>query len=311
MDMDSPANFYDTDFFGSDNSLDKNQKPNQVFLFESESAGFSEDIGGLYENEDSIDFSQYIHNSGEQPHNSNYDLLQFGLTALSTSPPKPHEFNLSTSPPKPNLTDFNVLPQLIKSIKPDPDGPYHDPAPSVSDIDTAPCTPAFTDSNPGSPRPGPDSITGEYMPQIGELQGGEALSSTGNYYSPADGAHQQQLTYQQEPSETASEPSSVHSSPSGSHSKGVKRSRVRNPIDKESVEYKEKRERNNIAVRKSRLKSKEKNQGLQARVDELTNENSRLNKRVELLTKELTVLKSLFTNVGKQPPSKLLGAISQ
>lgn len=310
--MDSPANFYDTDFFGTN---DKLQKSNQVFLFESDpAADFSNNIGGLYENEDSIDFSQYIHNSGEQPNNSsNYDLLQFGLSALSTSPPKPHEFNLSTSPPKP-LHGFD-LPQLIKTIKPDPDGPYQhdDLATSVSDIDTAPCTPAFTDSNPGSPRTISDDITGEYMPQIGELQGGEALSPTGNFYNPGDNGNHHQQTYQQEPSETASEPGtgSAHSSPGGSRGKAPKRSRIRSSLDKESHEYKEKRERNNVAVRKSRMKSKEKNSGLQVRVDELTTENNRLNKRVELLTKELTVLKSLFTNVGKQPPSKLLGAISQ
>lgn len=165
----------------------------------------------------------------------------------------------------------------------------------------------------GSPRTISDDITGEYMPQIGELQGGEALSPTGNFYNPGDNGNHQQQTYQQEPSETASEPGtgSAHSSPGGSRGKAPKRSRIRSSLDKESNEYKEKRERNNVAVRKSRMKSKEKNSGLQVRVDELTTENNRLNKRVELLTKELTVLKSLFTNVGKQPPSKLLGAISQ
>ena len=125
MDMDSPANFYDTDFFGTE------QDTKQKFLFESSAPiDFGDNIGGLYENENSIDFSQYIHQSGEQP-NSNFDILQnFG--GLSTSPPKPHEF---------------TLPPLI-TIKPDPDAPVSDLA-SVSDIDTAPCTPAVTDSNPG------------------------------------------------------------------------------------------------------------------------------------------------------------------
>ncbi len=121
--MDSPGNFYDTDFFGTE-TTEKNQK----FLFEaSDPIGFGDDIGGLYEHENSIDFSQYIHQSGEQP-NPNFDILNsFGL---STSPPKPHEF---------------TLPPLIQ-IKPDPDAPVDD---ITSEIDTAPCTPAVTDSNPG------------------------------------------------------------------------------------------------------------------------------------------------------------------
>lgn len=285
-DMDSTSNFYDTDFFGTE-TPEKNQK----FLFESEPIDFNDEIGGLYEHENSIDFSQYIHQSGEQP-NHNFDILQnFGL---STSPPKPHEF---------------TLPPLI-NIKPDPDAPVDD---LISEIDTAPCTPAVTDSNPASPRSNPDDTTGEHMPQIDELQDGEALPSTGNYYVQQGGqTSHQQLVFYQEPNETASEPSSAQSSPGGPRSKGgAKRARARAPVDKESEEYRLKRERNNIAVRKSRMKSKEKHVGLQKRVDELTTENSRLNKKVELLTKELTVLKSLFTNVGKQPPKQLMNALPQ
>ncbi len=150
------------------------------------------------------------------------------------------------------------------------------------------------------------------MPQIDELPEGEGVPTTGNFYIQQSPSTQQQLILYQEPSETASEPSSAQSSPGGPRSKGgAKRSRVRTPISKESEEYRLKRERNNIAVRKSRQKSKEKHLGLQTRVDELTAENSRLNKKVELLTKELTVLKSLFTNVGKQPPKQLLNVLPQ
>lgn len=284
--MDSTANFYDTDFFGTE-TPEKNQK----FLFESaDPIDFSDDIGGLYEHENSIDFSRYIHQSGEQP-NPNFDILQnFGL---STSPPKPHEF---------------TFPSTLIKIKPDPDAPDVDDI--VSEIDTAPCTPAVTDSNPASPRYDSDDTTGEHMPQIDELQEGEAVPSTGNYYIQDGQSSHQQLVFYQEPSETASEPSSAQSSPGGPRSKGgAKRGRARNLLDKESDEYRQKRERNNVAVRKSRMKSKEKHVGLQKRVDELTSENSRLNKKVELLTKELTVLKSLFTNVGKQPPKQLLSVL--
>lgn len=68
-------------------------------------------------------------------------------------------------------------------------------------------------------------------------------------------------------------------------------------LDKESDEYKSKRKRNNVAVRKSREKSKARNKELQTKVQTLQTENEKLNKKVELLTKELTVLRSLFTTV--------------
>jgi len=76
-----------------------------------------------------------------------------------------------------------------------------------------------------------------------------------------------------------------------------------------TVEYKQKRERNNIAVRKSREKTKMKNRELQDKVGELQSENSGLKKRVEGLTRELTVLRSLFTTTGKTPPAALDKAV--
>merc|ERR1711915_1113152 len=58
--------------------------------------------------------------------------------------------------------------------------------------------------------------------------------------------------------------------------------------DKESEEYRLKRARNNIAVRKSRFKSKMKSVQ--------TDENKRLQNKVEYLTKELTVLRNLIAS---------------
>jgi len=103
-------------------------------------------------------------------------------------------------------------------------------------------------------------------------------------------------------SETADSPSGTTTGSGGS-----KRKRAAPPPG--TVEYKQKRERNNIAVRKSRLKTKQKNRELQDKVGELQGENSSLKKRVEMLTKELTVLKSLFTNVGKPAPARLSKAV--
>lgn len=73
------------------------------------------------------------------------------------------------------------------------------------------------------------------------------------------------------------------------------------PTDKSSDEYRRRRERNNIAVRKSREKAKVRTRETEEKVKLLVKENERLQKRIELLTEELNVLRSLFSNVGVLP----------
>lgn len=73
------------------------------------------------------------------------------------------------------------------------------------------------------------------------------------------------------------------------------------PADKNSEEYRRRRERNNIAVRKSREKAKVRTRETEEKVKLLLKENERLQKRIELLTEELNVLRSLFSNVGVLP----------
>lgn len=65
-------------------------------------------------------------------------------------------------------------------------------------------------------------------------------------------------------------------------------------LDKNSDEYKKRRERNNMAVKKSRTKSKMRTQQTMERVAELKEENEKLETKVKLLTKELSFLKDLF-----------------
>ncbi|TRY61035.1 hypothetical protein TCAL_01443 [Tigriopus californicus] len=72
-------------------------------------------------------------------------------------------------------------------------------------------------------------------------------------------------------------------------------------VDRNSDEYRRRRERNNVAVRKSREKAKERSRMTEERVKILARENERLQKKVELLQEELTVLRSLFSNVGVLP----------
>lgn len=74
--------------------------------------------------------------------------------------------------------------------------------------------------------------------------------------------------------------------------------------EKGTNEYRMKRDRNNVAVRKSREKSKIRVLETEQRVKELEEENQRLQSKITLLSKELNVLKSLFTSAGvSQPPT--------
>ena len=75
--------------------------------------------------------------------------------------------------------------------------------------------------------------------------------------------------------------------------------------DKGTCEYRQKRDRNNVAVRKSREKSKIRVMETEHRVKELEDENQRLQSKITLLTKELNVLKSLFTSAGVSQPASL------
>ncbi|XP_061731832.1 CCAAT/enhancer-binding protein alpha [Nerophis ophidion] len=70
-------------------------------------------------------------------------------------------------------------------------------------------------------------------------------------------------------------------------------------VDKNSPEYRLRRERNNVAVRKSRDKAKLRNMETQQKVLELSSDNERLRRRVEHLSRELDALRGIF----RQHPS--------
>ncbi|KAK2913917.1 hypothetical protein Q8A67_002316 [Cirrhinus molitorella] len=89
-------------------------------------------------------------------------------------------------------------------------------------------------------------------------------------------------------------PQLVPVSPGGG-GKAIPPSKMKKSIaDKNSDEYRQRRERNNLAVKKSRMRSKQKAQDTQQRVNELKEENERLEAKIKLLSKELSVLKDLF-----------------
>lgn len=97
----------------------------------------------------------------------------------------------------------------------------------------------------------------------------------------------------------------MESSPENTDSKTSKAAK-RPPVVKEGEgDYVKKRERNNIAVRKSRMKAKERIEETRRRVVDLSKENEELRNKVSLLQKELNVLRSLFANGGISVPSEI------
>ncbi|KAI9526350.1 hypothetical protein NQZ68_040269 [Dissostichus eleginoides] len=87
----------------------------------------------------------------------------------------------------------------------------------------------------------------------------------------------------------------LHPPPAGAGGKPRPPVRMKKPsAEKDSDEYRHRRERNNLAVKKSRQRSKQKAVDTQQRVNELKEENERLEAKIKLLSKELSVLKDLF-----------------
>lgn len=106
------------------------------------------------------------------------------------------------------------------------------------------------------------------------------------------------LTTGQPTPPTTPEPVSAVSSAKSSPRK-MGREKGKKSVDRFSMEYRQRRERNNIAVRKSRDKAKRRNLEMQDKLLELSAENEKLHKTIEQLTRELTGLRDFF----KQIPS--------
>lgn len=79
-------------------------------------------------------------------------------------------------------------------------------------------------------------------------------------------------------------------------------------VDKGSLEYRLRRERNNIAVRKSRDKAKLRNVETQHKVMELASDNERLRGRVHELSRELDTLRGLFRQLPEAALLKAMGS---
>ncbi|XP_028309130.1 CCAAT/enhancer-binding protein beta [Gouania willdenowi] len=102
-------------------------------------------------------------------------------------------------------------------------------------------------------------------------------------------------------SSTCSSPPGTPAPSGGSRSPpsaGPRAAKSKKRLDKDSDEYRQRRERNNLAVRKSRDKAKMRNMETQHKVLELAAENERLQKRVEQLSRELATLRNLLSATG-------------
>ncbi|XP_035285993.1 CCAAT/enhancer-binding protein delta [Anguilla rostrata] len=91
---------------------------------------------------------------------------------------------------------------------------------------------------------------------------------------------------------TTPEPSSIQGT-----TRKVGKEKGKKNVDRYSPEYRQRRERNNIAVRKSRDKAKQRNMEMQQKMIELGAENDRLHKTIDHLTRELTSLRSFFKDL--------------
>ncbi|NP_001085156.1 uncharacterized protein LOC432238 [Xenopus laevis] len=103
---------------------------------------------------------------------------------------------------------------------------------------------------------------------------------------------------------------SPSSSSSSSSSSSENRGKSKKWLDKNSNEYRVRRERNNIAVRKSRDKAKIRNVETQQKVIELSSDNDKLRKRVEQLSRELDTLRGIFRQLPDSSLVKAMGNCS-
>lgn len=82
-----------------------------------------------------------------------------------------------------------------------------------------------------------------------------------------------------------------------------------NPDSTDVPDYRNKRDRNNIAVRKSREKAKEQQKLAKERVDYLRKENKLLESKVAQLQSELKLCRNMFIKSGAQVPEVLEKAL--
>ncbi|XP_042319159.1 CCAAT/enhancer-binding protein delta [Sceloporus undulatus] len=245
----------------------------------------------MYEEESAIDFSAYIDSmaaaagSASGPGVSSVPTLELchdelfldlfnsshkgGLGEYLELPPPPSSSSLAS------LLHSGFPPRSSTSaVKQEPDWEEEEEEASLLPSQIAACAQTVV-SLPGQPTPpaSPEPLQGSASPSSCSSRSSSSSSSSSS--SLAGKAPR----------------------PSASSSSGKK------CLDRFSPEYRQRRERNNIAVRKSRDKAKRRNQEMQQKLVELSSENERLHKKVEQLSRDLGHLRHYFKQV---PPGAFL-----
>ncbi|XP_067856688.1 CCAAT/enhancer-binding protein beta-like [Heptranchias perlo] len=245
---------------------------------------------GIGDNESAIDFSPYIDPATASAAGGNFELNSDLLTDIM----------LSDEYKKKSLPDYNAYLSMMRSSS----------AGARIQGNILSCTPQFLET-----RLDPvfeQSLDGKGVKQEsreedGSMSAAAAAAASSSYVRPllqyqsvASGSNSNLSTS----SISSSTPPATPNSADFSKAAGGK-SKSKKSVDKHSDEYRLRRERNNIAVRKSRDKAKLRNVETQHKVLELSAENDRLQKKVEQLSRELATLRNLFKQL---PEHTLLSA---
>ncbi|XP_020371342.1 CCAAT/enhancer-binding protein beta-like [Rhincodon typus] len=276
------ANFYESDC--SPNKLHRDRSMTDL---------------GIGDNESAIDFSPYIDPATASAAGGNFELGSDLLTDIM----------LSDEYKKKSLPDYNAYLSMMRSSS----------AGARHQGNILSCTPQFLETRLEpvfEQSPDGKGVKQESREEEAAAGGGmsvqpaaAAAASSSSYVRPllqyqcvASGSNSNLSTSSLSSSTTPpATPNSADSSRAAAKNKSKKL------VDKHSDEYRLRRERNNIAVRKSRDKAKLRNVETQHKVLELTAENERLQKRVEQLSRELATLRNLFKQL---PEHTLLSASS-
>lgn len=138
-------------------------------------------------------------------------------------------------------------------------------------------------------------------------------SSPSFQYPPTETAHDENTNSSQDSSSEENERDAINR-------RGLKKSggplrrlaRFGNKqVIKYSDEYHDRRVKNNEAVKKSRMKAKGKHKETEVKMTQLAAENRTLNDRVDMLMKELQVLKSLYRGLNQDLPSSAARALER
>ncbi|XP_056148504.1 CCAAT/enhancer-binding protein delta [Lampris incognitus] len=274
-----PANFYESNKLGGLQGICKVARGDGTVGEDSSSSGSMVELStalAMYEDESAIDFSQYIES----------------MTAV----------------PNLELCNDELFLDLFNTVKQEKADFYSHGAPNATSGAAGQLSggsPYAAEGHRGYGRKGDGAVFTAAIKQESDWSDSDVSSSLPSQIETCAQTAVSLPTGQPTPP-TTPEPLSADSSASSSPRK-MGRERGKKSVDRFSHEYRQRRERNNIAVRKSRDKAKQRNLEMQQKMIELGAENDRLHKTIDQLTRELTGLRDYFK---QQLPGSFEGSAS-